>query len=78
MLVLALVGFSVFLTAYVIKKTNILQVRLTIGDIPAATCVVGSIHIDTNEGVDTNCTTGADNSLCLCTAANTWTALENN
>jgi hypothetical protein len=50
---------------------------LTIGASPAATCTAGSIHIDTDESVDTNCTTTADNSVCLCTAADTWTAHEN-
>ena len=45
---------------------------------PAATCTVGSIYLDTDETKDTNCTTTADNSLCLCTATNTWTVLENN
>jgi len=48
------------------------------GASPAATCTVGEIFIDTDETVDTNCTTTADNSLCLCTATDTWTALENN
>lgn len=54
------------------------QNHVTIGASPAATCTAGQIHIDTDESVDTNCTTTADNSLCLCTAADTWTALENN
>lgn len=45
---------------------------------PGATCTVGQVYIDTDETVDTNCTTTADNSLCICTATNTWTALENN
>ena len=48
------------------------------GIAPPATCTVGGIFIDTDETDDTNCTTTADNSLCLCTAADTWTALENN
>lgn len=48
------------------------------GAAPAATCVVGEIFLDTDETDDTNCTTTADNSLCLCTATDTWTALENN
>lgn len=54
------------------------QSHITIGASPAATCTAGQIHIDTDQTVDTNCTTTADNSLCLCTAADTWTALENN
>jgi hypothetical protein len=48
------------------------------GAYPAATCTVGEIYIDTDESDDTNCATTADNSLCICTATNTWTALENN
>lgn len=51
---------------------------ITTGAAPAATCTAGQIHVDTDETDDTNCTTTADNSLCLCTAADTWTALENN
>jgi hypothetical protein len=56
------------------------QIHATIpnGAHPAATCTVGEIFIDTDQSDDTNCTTTADNSLCLCTAADTWTALENN
>lgn len=54
------------------------QAHVTIGAIPAATCTAGQIHIDTDETTDTNCDTTADNSLCLCTADDTWTALENN
>ena len=48
------------------------------GAYPPATCTVGQIFLDTDETVDTNCATTADNSLCLCVAANTWAALENN
>ena len=48
------------------------------GASPASTCTVGQVFIDTDQTVDTNCTTTADNSLCICTATNTWTALENN
>jgi len=48
------------------------------GAFPPATCTPYEIFIDTDETVDTNCTTTADNSLCLCTATDTWTALENN
>ena len=51
---------------------------LTVGAAPAATCTTGAIHIDTDEGDDSNCTTTADNSLCLCVDTNTWAALENN
>jgi hypothetical protein len=47
------------------------------GAAPAATCTVGSIYIDTDETNDTNCATTLDNSLCICTATNVWTALEN-
>ena len=49
-----------------------------IGASPAATCTAGSFFIDTDESDDTNCTTTADNSLCLCIATDTWVALENN
>jgi len=45
---------------------------------PGATCTVGQIYLDTDQTVDTNCATTADNSLCVCTATNTWTAFENN
>ena len=48
------------------------------GAAPASTCTVGELFIDTDETNDTNCTTTADNSLCICTATDTWTALENN
>lgn len=48
------------------------------GAAPAATCSVGAIFLDTDETVDTNCATTADNSLCLCVATNTWVSLENN
>ena len=49
-----------------------------IGAFPASTCTAGEIWIDTDQTDDTNCTTAADNSLCLCTMTDTWTALENN
>lgn len=52
--------------------------RILGGASPAATCTVGEIFVDTDETVDTNCTTTADNSLCLCVATDTWAALENN
>ena len=45
------------------------------GAFPPATCEVGEIFFDTDETVDTNCTTTLDNTLCLCTAANTWAEL---
>lgn len=48
------------------------------GASPAATCTAGELWIDTDETVDTNCTTTNDNSLCLCVASNTWTQLNNN
>lgn len=54
------------------------SVAIPNGAAPGATCTVGDIYLDTDQTVDTNCSTTADNSLCLCTAANTWTALENN
>jgi len=54
------------------------RVALPNGADPGPACIPGEVYLDTNEAVDTNCTTTADNSLCLCTALNTWTALENN
>lgn len=48
------------------------------GAAPAATCTAGELFLDTNEGTDTNCTTTADNSLCLCVATDTWVQLNNN
>ena len=49
-----------------------------IGAFPPALCTPGTIWVDTKASDDTNCTTTANNSLCLCTAPNRWTALENN
>lgn len=51
-------------------------VRIPNGSAPPATCSVGAIFLDTDETVDTNCTTTADNALCYCVAANTWAANE--
>ncbi len=48
------------------------------GAFPPATCAVGAIFVDTDPAVDTNCTTTADNSLCLCILTDTWITLENN
>lgn len=48
------------------------------GAAPPAYCRPGMTFLDTDETDDTNCTTTADNSMCVCTATNTWTALENN
>lgn len=61
-----------------VQITSSVQLVIPNGAAPGATCIVGSIFLDTNETNDTNCTTTADNSLCLCTATNVWTALENN
>lgn len=58
--------------------TGVLSPAGNIGASPPATCTAGTIWIDTDETVDTNCTTTADNSLCLCVATDTWAALENN
>jgi hypothetical protein len=44
------------------------------GASPGATCSVGDLFLDTDETVDTSCTTTADNSLCVCAPANTWTS----
>ena len=54
------------------------RVGIPNGAAPAATCTVGELFLDTAEGTDTNCTTTADNSLCLCVATDTWVTLENN
>lgn len=48
-----------------------------IGASPPATCLAGSTWIDTDETVDTNCTTANDNSLCCCIAADTWVVCGN-
>ena len=61
-----------------LNSASIIQATGNIGAAPAATCVAGTVWIDTDETNDTNCTTTADNSLCLCVAANTWAALEAN
>ena len=45
---------------------------IPIGAAPAATCRPGQVFIDTDETVDTNCTTALDNSLCCCSATDTW------
>ena len=47
------------------------------GASPPAFCEVGQVFVDTDETVDTNCDTIGDNALCLCTAADTWTPMEN-
>lgn len=49
-----------------------------IGADPPSVCTPPSIWIDTDTSTDTNCITTNNNSLCLCTSSNTWTALENN
>ena len=49
---------------------------LPYGDDPPATCTPGQIFIDINEADDDNCTTTADNSICVCVAANTWASTE--
>jgi len=58
--------------------TGVVSMPDNIGAAPAATCAAGTFWIDTDETDDTNCTTTADNSLCLCVATNTWVAFENN
>lgn len=54
------------------------RVGIPIGAAPAATCTAGEVFIDTDETSDTNCTTTADNELCLCVATNTWVELDSN
>ncbi len=53
------------------------EINMTSGVFPTADCDPGSIHLDTDETDDTNCTTINGNSLCLCVATDTWVALEN-
>ena len=43
-----------------------------IGAYPPSTCNPGEVWVDTDETVDTNCATAADNSMCLCSTADTW------
>lgn len=45
---------------------------LSSGTAPAATCILGELFLDTDETVDTNCTTTLDNAICACVATNTW------
>lgn len=52
------------------------QTKIPSGGIPPAWCDVGELFLDTDETVDTNCTTTADNSLCACVATNTWDTTE--
>lgn len=47
-----------------------------VGALPPPYCSPGDLWIDTDETVDTNCTTTADNSLCLCHVVNTWDTSE--
>lgn len=46
------------------------------GASPGATCTVGQLFMDTDETVDTNCTTTNDNVLCICHTTNTWKSIE--
>lgn len=39
---------------------------------PPATCRPFTLYVDTDTSDDTNCTTVADNALCLCIATDTW------
>lgn len=52
------------------------RVLLANGATPPATCTVGEIFLDTDETNDTNCTTTGDDSICICSATNTWTSTE--
>ena len=51
-------------------------VKIPAGGIPPAWCDVGELWLDTDEAVDTNCTTTADNSICACHTLNTWETTE--
>lgn len=53
-------------------------IQIGSGAFPTVACTVGEIFLDTDQTVDTNCTTTSDNSLCLCTATDTWVELDNN
>lgn len=50
--------------------------RFPTGATPPATCSTGQLFIDTDETVDTNCATTADNSICVCHTTNTWETTE--
>lgn len=52
------------------------KIFLVNGATPPATCTVGELFLDTDETVDTNCTTTLDNSICACSPANTWLSTE--
>jgi len=60
----------------VVKPGCVMQANGS-GPHPPIACEVGMIWVDTDETDDTNCTTQADNSLCLCVAKDTWTGLNN-
>ena len=58
------------------KETRLM---LPAGADPASCLQIGELFLDTDETDDTNCTTTADNSLCVCTAAGTpgtWASTE--
>lgn len=65
-------------TGYGTGDDGMVVMTTNIGAAPPATCTAGTFYIDTDETDDTNCTTTNDNSLCLCVAADTWVAFENN
>lgn len=73
-----LVGFAAGDECMPLGAGGCVRVPIMNGKFPPATCIPGELFLDTDETVDTNCTTTNDNSLCLCVAANTWTQLNNN
>ena len=53
-------------------------IPVQVGTDPSATCTIGALFFDTDSSTDTNCTTSADNTMCVCSAANTWTPVVGN
>ena len=60
--------------ALVLDADGVGAFALNVGASPPATCTAGAVFIDTDETVDTNCTTTSDNQLCICIATDTWAA----
>lgn len=53
-----------------------MNVVIQSGTAPPTTCTVGQLFLDTDETLDTRCTTTDDNSLCACVATDTWSSTE--
>ncbi len=63
--------------AVTIDSSGLVSHSQSIGASPPSECEPGATWIDTDETVDTNCTTTNDNSLCCCIAADTWVVCGN-